>query len=432
MKHVLPAATALMMVAAPSALLAQRNSGTIGHYIPPRLWPQGVHDFDLVHQKIAVQFDEPTRLVTGAVTTTVVPDVATDTVRLNADHLTIDQATDASGRADRVLVRHRPRHGASPAARRRRATPSSSRWPTTPIPNAASTSCRAATWSGPRARRPRRGRWVPTYDFPNDKTTWEFLVTADSGLSVLSNGTLVGVTPVAGGKAECLALGARSSRPRPISTRSSSGRSPCSTTSGAACRWTTGSTPTPCDAGWRTFGETPSMIEIYSQVARRPLSLGQVRPVVIPDFTYGGMENVSATTQTDLVLHGAGGEPEDNGRGPRGARAGAPVVRRSRPPPPTGPTSGSTRGSPPTWSRCRTRRARGWEARPARVVGQQQQGDGCRSPPGAPAGLGRLRRAPIRSSSSSAGTSIPRVPRWRTSSAACSATRCSGRGCSAS
>src|SRR5256885_11220817 len=41
--------------------------------------------------------------------------------------------------------------------------------------------------------------WVPTYDASNDKSTWEFLVTADSGMKVLSNGRLADVTPVAGG-----------------------------------------------------------------------------------------------------------------------------------------------------------------------------------------------------------------------------------------
>ena len=35
---------------------------------------------------------------------------------------------------------------------------------------------------------------------------------------------------------------------------------------------------------------------------------------VIPDFTYGGMENVSATTQTDSAATGASGEPEFSGR----------------------------------------------------------------------------------------------------------------------
>ena len=59
------------------------------------------------------------------------------------------------------------------------------------------------------------------------------------------------------------------------------------------------------DAGWRTFGETPSMIELYSQLLGVPFQWDKYDESVIPDFTYGGMENVSATTQTDLALHPA-------------------------------------------------------------------------------------------------------------------------------
>ena len=69
------------------------------------------------------------------------------------------------------------------------------------------------------------------------------------------------------------------------------------------------------NSAWRTFGETPTMIEVYSQVLGVPFPWDKYDQSIIPDFTYGGMENVSATTQTDLALHGPGGEPEQSGRG---------------------------------------------------------------------------------------------------------------------
>ena len=34
--------------------------------------------------------------------------------------------------------------------------------------------------------------WVPTWDFPNDKTTWEFYITTDGNEKALSNGALRG------------------------------------------------------------------------------------------------------------------------------------------------------------------------------------------------------------------------------------------------
>ena len=73
--------------------------------------------------------------------------------------------------------------------------------------------------------------------------------------------------------------------------------------------------PDTIDATWRTFGETPAMIETFSRVLGVNFPWAKYDQAIIPDFTYGGMENVSATTQTDLALHSAAGEPEWSGRG---------------------------------------------------------------------------------------------------------------------
>ncbi|MGH7668745.1 MAG: M1 family aminopeptidase [Gemmatimonadaceae bacterium] len=313
MKRLLSAAATLAMLAAPSLLLAQRNSGTIGHYIPPRTWPQGVHDFNLVHQKIAVKFDEAQRSVTGVVTTTVVPDVATDTVRLNAEQMTIDRATDARGRpitftadTDHVTVHLQRRVPAGDTVVFTLAYHAHPERGLYFVPR------RHVIWSQGEATETEA--WVPTYDYANDKTTWEFLVTADSGLKVLSNGTLVSVTPVDGGKQNVWhwAQNEKAStylysvvvgpftvlhdqwRGKPVNEYVY---------------------PDTVDAGWRAAGETPSMIELYSRLTGVPFPWDKYDQSWIPDFTYGGMENVSATTQTDLDLPGAGNDPWE---GPRG------------------------------------------------------------------------------------------------------------------
>src|SRR5487761_2111897 len=277
MKRLLLAAAALVTLAAPSLLLAQRNSGTIGHYIPPRTWPQGVHDFDLVHQKIAVQFNEAKRLVTGVVTTTVIPDVATDTVRLNAENITIDRASDARGRqikfssdTDHVTVRLPRRVAAGDTVVFTLA------YHTIPERGIYFVPRRHVIWSQGEATETRA--WVPTYDYANDKTTWEFLVTADSCLKVLSNGTLASVTPVDGGKQNV----------------------------------------------WHWEQNEKASTYLYSVVVG-PFTIlhdeWRGKPVDkydqswIPDFTYGGMENVSATTQTDLSLPGPGNDPREGSRG---------------------------------------------------------------------------------------------------------------------
>src|SRR2546425_8450609 len=77
---------------------AQRPTGVVGAYVPPRAWPQEPRRFDLLRQKIEIRFDVPHRQLIGTVTTRVaITQGPTDTVRLNAENLTIDAATDARG-----------------------------------------------------------------------------------------------------------------------------------------------------------------------------------------------------------------------------------------------------------------------------------------------------------------------------------------------
>ncbi|HEU4697614.1 MAG TPA: M1 family aminopeptidase [Gemmatimonadales bacterium] len=309
---------ASLAAAAPGTLAAQqpaRPVGQIGRYVPPRDWPLRRHAFDLLHQRIAVAFDIPKRLLTGAVTTRLVVQQPTDTVRLDAGNLTIDAATagaDARGRklpftfdTTHVTVRL-PRRAAAGDT-----VAFTLRYHTVPerglylVPRA------GVVWSQGEATETRN--WVPTYDAANDKTTWEFLVTADTAMQVLSNGRLVDVKPAGKGTrvwhwsqeepastylysvvAGPFAILRDQWRGRPVEY------------------WVARDTVL---AAWRSFGETPSMIELYSQLLGVPFPWAKYDQAVIPDFTYGGMENVSATTQTDLALHSAAAEPEQSTRG---------------------------------------------------------------------------------------------------------------------
>ena len=81
------------------ASVAQRQTGVIGQYTPPRVWKQEPRRFDLLHQKIEMRFDVPHRELFATVTTRLVVTLApTDTVFLNAENLTIDGAVDDHGR----------------------------------------------------------------------------------------------------------------------------------------------------------------------------------------------------------------------------------------------------------------------------------------------------------------------------------------------
>ena len=303
---------ALVALLVPCAAAAQRPTGIVGQYVPPRSWAAPPHGFDLLHQRIAVSFDVPRRAVQGSVTSRVaITGAATDTIRFNAENLTIDAATDAAGR--RLRFTADTAHVTVQLARR--AAPGDTvaftlRYHGTPERGLYFVPRRNVIWTQGEATETRA--WVPTYDAPDDKTTWEFLVTVDSGMSVLSNGRLADVTPAGGGAQRVWHW----VQDQPASTYLYSiiaGRFTV-----LRDRWR----GVPVDywvyadtvpAAWRTFGETPAMIELYSRLLV-PFPWAKYDQSAIPDFTYGGMENVSATTQTDEALHGTGAEPEQSGR----------------------------------------------------------------------------------------------------------------------
>lgn len=301
---------------APQSLCAQaqRTGGRIGRYTPPRAWPVRSRTFDLLHQRIAINYDLDKRSMAGEVETRLmVTAQPTDTIRLDASQLTIDGAADAAKRklafsfdtsSVTVHLAKRARVGDTVVfTLRYHARPERGMYF---VPR------RRVMWTqGEAIETP---SWVPTYNAPNDKTTWEILVTADTGVSVLSNGRLVEVTAAGGGAKKIWHW----SQERPASTYLYSivaGKFSVLRDSWRGIPVEYWVAPDTVNAGWRTFGETPSMIEIYSRVLGVNFPWSKYDQSVIPDFTYGGMENVSATTQTDLALHGAGGEPEFAGRG---------------------------------------------------------------------------------------------------------------------
>jgi aminopeptidase N len=293
---------------------AAPRAGTVGEYTPPKAWPVHPRSFDLLHQRIAIRYDLDQRSVAGEVETRLVVTAApTDTIRLDASQLTIDGARDARGK----LLRFTADTGRVTVRLGRRAQVGDTvvftlRYHARPERGMYFVPRRRVMWTQGEATETHS--WVPTYDAPNDKTTWEILVTADTGVSVLSNGRLVELTPADGGTKQVWHW----SQELPASTYLYSivaGRFSILKDQWRGIPveyWAASDT---VSAAWRAFGETPSMIETYSRVLGVNFPWAKYDQSIIPDFTYGGMENVSATTQTDLVLHGIGGEPENSGRG---------------------------------------------------------------------------------------------------------------------
>jgi len=57
--------------------------------------------------------------------------------------------------------------------------------------------------------------------------------------------------------------------------------------------------------GKRAFGRTPEMVRFYSELIGVRYPFAKYTQITATDFIFGGMENTSATTQTDRTLHDA-------------------------------------------------------------------------------------------------------------------------------
>ena len=55
--------------------------------------------------------------------------------------------------------------------------------------------------------------------------------------------------------------------------------------------------------GERAFGNTPRMIDAFEERIGTPYPYARYSQIAVTDFIFGGMENTSATTQTDRTLH---------------------------------------------------------------------------------------------------------------------------------
>jgi aminopeptidase N len=156
--------------------------------------------------------------------------------------------------------------------------------------------------------------WVPTYDFPNDKETWEFFIWTAKNERALSNGRLAGSRAVGDSIEWHWVL------EKPASTYL------MTTVVGnytvlqdkpwrnvSVGYWTY---PDSVNAAWRGFARTPNAIDVFSRKTGVPYPWNKYDQIVIPQFQYGGMENVTATSQNDAeILHPAWSEPQANSVG---------------------------------------------------------------------------------------------------------------------
>ena len=153
--------------------------------------------------------------------------------------------------------------------------------------------------------------WVPTYDYPNDKETWDFFIRTAKNERALSNGRLVGSRAIGADSIEW-----HWAQEKPASTYLMTAVvgnyavvSDRPSANGATISYWT--YPDSIEAAKRGFAGTPDAVDLFSRKTGVPYPWPKYDQIVIPDFQFGGMENVTATSQNDAeILYPASALPQ--------------------------------------------------------------------------------------------------------------------------
>ncbi len=266
------------------------------------------HDYDLVHQTIEVaDFDWDSTTFTGRVTTTLTAlRPGLDSIILDAGKLlTIKRVADSAG----AVLRFRSRGDTLVVFPRRPIEFGRSATFTidyrgriendrglTFIKGEGRPHTPQQIWS--QGEDMNSHSWFPTYDFPNDKLTWELRATVPAEYTVVSNGRRVSDRP-AGAKSHTVVW----SQERPASSYL------VSIIVAPLLRLADTWQGIPVDyyvypedsaLGRRVFSFTPDVIDVYSRLTGIKYPWAQYAQTTVADF-FGGMENVSATTLVDWL-----------------------------------------------------------------------------------------------------------------------------------
>lgn len=145
--------------------------------------------------------------------------------------------------------------------------------------------------------------WFPCWDYPNDMSTSETVVTVPVGESVLSNGKLVQVTRAG----DEVTYDWRESIPHSsylTSIAVGPWRKFSDRYAGKPVDYYVPNTTDEATAR-RAFQFTPDMLGFFSRATGVDYPYEQYAQVAVHDYLFGGMENVSATTITDAILQDA-------------------------------------------------------------------------------------------------------------------------------
>ncbi len=151
--------------------------------------------------------------------------------------------------------------------------------------------------------------YFPCFDFPGEKFTTEMLATVPASWFALSNGRLVEVTENKRRKTKTYHWAQEIAHPAYLVTLAAGEFDEVVTHAQIAGGGDVpvqyyGATGTAADLE-RAFGRTPEMIRFFSDKIGVDYPWAKYATVAVADFIFGGMENTSATTMTDTLLHDA-------------------------------------------------------------------------------------------------------------------------------
>ena len=142
--------------------------------------------------------------------------------------------------------------------------------------------------------------WFPCVDYPDNKQTSSTTVTVRKGLFALSNGALVERRD----DGDTTTFAYRQDIPHPTYLFTLVvGEFSEVAQAGAAVPVFYYVPPGREADGERSFGLTPKMIAAFGDFIGVPYPFARYSQIAVADFIFGGMENTTATTQTDRTLH---------------------------------------------------------------------------------------------------------------------------------
>lgn len=144
--------------------------------------------------------------------------------------------------------------------------------------------------------------WFPCFDAPNEKATTAMTVTVPQPYFVLSNGKLVSTTHDDATRTTTYHWAHEQPHSTYLMTLVAGEFSEhTDMVDGVPVQWYV-ARGREAD-GQRAFGDTPEMLRFFSTRLGVPYPWNKYAQVAVSDFVFGGMENTTATTQTDLTLH---------------------------------------------------------------------------------------------------------------------------------